>query len=153
RFQIVGSNTYADEGSYVVRVTISDVGGSTAGTSGTATVADAPLSAGAVPVSATEGAAFTGAVASFTDTNPNSTASDFTARISWGDGHTSAGTVTATGPGRFELSGSNTYAEEGSYTVRVTITDVGGSAATSSGSAGVADAPLVATAVGVGVTE
>src|SRR5204862_1633105 len=152
-FLVLGTNTYAEEGSYPVSVTISDAGGSTASTSGTASVADAVLSASAVPVVATEGAAFSGVVASFTDANLVGVASDFTATITWGDGHTSAGTVTATGPGRFQVVGSNTYAEEGSYPVRVTITDVGGSAASTSTTASVADAALSASAVPVAATE
>jgi hypothetical protein len=147
RFQVSGSNTYADEGSYAVSVIIGDVGGAKVSTSGTATVADVPLSASAVSVTATEGTAFSGVVASFTDGNPNSTASDFTATITWGDGHTSVGTVTATGSGRFQVNGSNTYAEDGSYAVGVTITDAGGSRASTSGTATVADAPLSATGV------
>src|SRR5205823_2363690 len=101
-FQVVGSNTSAGGGTYPVRVTITDAGGSTASTGGDATVADASLTASADP-EATEGVLFSGLVASFTDANPGSAASDFTAIISWGDGHTSVGAVTATGPGSFEV--------------------------------------------------
>jgi hypothetical protein len=96
-------------------------------------------------VTATEGTAFTGAVASFTDANPDSVASDFTAVITWGDGHTSTGTVMATGSSGFQVTGSNTFAEEGSSVFTVTITDIGGSTTSISGTATIADAPLTAT--------
>ena len=38
-------------------------------------------------------------VATFTDANPNATASDFTATITWGDGTTSAARWSSTGNG------------------------------------------------------
>src|SRR5262249_51521410 len=138
--------------SYAVSVTINDIGGSTASTSDIVTVTDAPLTASGVTVQATEGTVFSGVVASFADADPNSTASQFTAIISWGDGQTSAGTVTATGPGSFQVSGSNIYADEGSYAVSVIITDVDGSTASTSATADVADAALSASAIPVAAT-
>src|SRR5262249_37272621 len=47
----------------------------------------------------------------------------------WGDGTASAGTVSANGSGGYNVSGSHTYASEGSYQVLVQIADVGGSIA------------------------
>src|SRR5206468_2966046 len=151
--QVLGSNTYAEEGSYSVSVTITDVGGSTASSASTANVADALLSATSALVMSTEGTVFTGAVASFSDANPGSVAGDFTASITWGDGHTSTGTVTATVPGSFLVLGSNTYAEEGSYTLSVAIMDAGGSGVSTSGTATVTDAPLTASGVTLAATE
>lgn len=76
-------------------------------------------------ISSTEGATFTGTVTTFTDTNTASTASEYSAEINWGDGSMSAGTVSSTNAtgGPYTVSGSHTYAEEGSYTATVTITD------------------------------
>jgi RHS repeat-associated protein len=85
---------------------------------------------------ATAGAPFGGPVASFTD--PGAQASDFTALISWGDGHTSAGTVTPNGPG-FDVAGANTYAAPGSYLVQVVIRRSDGRTATAVSRATVAD--------------
>jgi PKD domain-containing protein len=99
-------------------------------------VTDAPLSATASPLSATAGTPFNGQVATFTDADPNGTASDYSATINWGDGTTSAGTVTGSGP--FSVGGTHIYAAPGSYQVTVSISDVGGSAATATGSAAVA---------------
>jgi len=61
-------------------------------------------------------------VAVFTDTNTAGVASDFTATIDWGDGTTTAGTVSG-GGGTFTVSGTHTYATSGTFNVVVTLTD------------------------------
>ncbi len=60
--------------------------------------------------------------------------------INWGDGTTSAGTVTG-GGGTFTVSGSHTYATSGSFPVTVTLTDdaPGTATATVTSTANVAD--------------
>ncbi|HET9188909.1 MAG TPA: hypothetical protein VFN80_13170, partial [Acidothermaceae bacterium] len=146
-FTVSGSHTFAEEkSSEAVTVTINDKGGSTTTAKSTATVADAPLTAtGGFTVTATEGQASTSqTVATFTDANPNAPLSDFSASIDWGDGTTSDGTVSATSGGGFSVAGGHTYAEEGSYTISVTINDAGGSNATATSNGTVADAPLTA---------
>lgn len=90
-------------------------------------VPDPPPVPTAKSVHPVEGAAFTDqVVASFHDPDPadatHVASSDYTARIAWGDGHTSAGTLHGTNDS-FTVSGSNTYEEEGSYPVDVTVTD------------------------------
>jgi len=129
-FTATGSHLYAEEGAYPVHVTVNDVGGSTTGATGTAHVADAPLTATAATPAATA-TTFSGTTATFTDANPNGAVSDFSATIDWGDGTTSAGTVTATAGG-FAVGGSHTYASAGPRTVTTTILDDGGSTATAS---------------------
>src|SRR2546426_889233 len=131
---------------------MTDIGGSPTPTSLTASVADAALNASAKTVTPTEGAAFSGVIASFTDDDPAGTATDYTASITWGDGHTSVGTVAATGSGGFDVSGTNTYAEEGSDSITVTIADHGASA-TANSTANVADAALHASGISVSTTE
>jgi hypothetical protein len=152
-FTVSGSHTYAEEGSFPVSVTVADAGGSTATAGGTATVADAPLTATAQSLTATEGTTFSGVVASFTDADPDAAAGDFTATIAWGDGSTSAGTVVAGGSGGFLVTGSHTYAEEGTQALSVLVTDAGGSTATADDSAAVADASLTASDRNVSATE
>jgi uncharacterized repeat protein (TIGR03803 family) len=105
-------------------------------------------------ITATEGST-TGTIpiATFTDANPNATASDFTATIDWGDGSTTAGTIVAQSGGGFAVDGEHTYADEGKYAVGVSIKDVDGSSASATGTATVADAPLTATGVSISGTE
>jgi len=68
--------------------------------------------------------AFTGQVATFTDTAGEvDTPGTFTASISWGDGTTSAGTVSQSGTGTaYVVTGSHTYSTSGAKTVMVTLT-------------------------------
>jgi hypothetical protein len=70
------------------------------------------------------------AVATFNNPNPADTAAAYTATISWGDGSTSPGTITANGSGGFTVTGSHTYADPHGYTVTVTISNVLGYATT-----------------------
>ncbi len=153
RFDVTGSNTYVKAGTFPVAVAIADRGGAGATATSTADVAHAPLTAQGTRVAATEGMAFAGLVATFTDADPYGTAGEYTATITWGDGQSSVGTVTAdpSVAGQFDVTGSNTYADEGVFPVTVLITD--GSSATAVGLAIVADAPLKVTAAAVSATE
>jgi uncharacterized repeat protein (TIGR01451 family) len=144
-FTVTGSHTYADEGTYSTSVLIQDVDNLTnsATVSGTASVGDATLTAGPPAViSGTEASTASGTVGSFADANPGATVADFTATIQWGDGSSSTGVVSGPMGGPFTVSGSHTYAEEGSYTIGVTVNDVGGSTVVLSGSATIADAAV-----------
>jgi hypothetical protein len=109
-----------------------------------------PIAAHAVAVHAVEGNAFSGTVATFIDpdaSDPADSAANDTATIHWGDGSSSAGTVTALGGGKYSVSGSHTYADEGTpaVTVRITDPDDPGGPATASATATVSDAALAAT--------
>ena len=123
-FSVQGSHFYLEDGDYPVTITVTDNGGKTASVTGTATVADAPLSNVVnVPFTPVVGSPFAGTVASFTDTNvgtadfPTIDPADYSATITWGDGSTSAGTIAYTGtPGRFTVNASDaphTYATNG----------------------------------------
>jgi hypothetical protein len=68
-------------------------------------------------------------VATFTDPGSTAGAGAYTAVITWGDGHTSAGTVVATGKGSYAVSGVNTYARAGSYPLSVRISRTGATVA------------------------
>jgi len=105
-----------------------------------------PISATGTTISAIEGATFTGTVATVTDPTVTSTAAEYSAAIDWGDGSSSAGTVSGPTGGPFPVSGSHTYAEEGTYTIKVTITDIDTTTntATATSTAKVADAALTA---------
>lgn len=145
-FVVSGTHTYAEEGAYNVSVTVSDAGGATASSTAGAAVSDATLSVTAkATVSVAEGASFNGSLLTFTDADPNGTAGDYTATIDWGDQTTSSGTVSAGANPGFAVTGSHTYAEEGQYSIRVTVNDAGGASVTATTSASVADAALTAT--------
>ena len=101
------------------------------------------LTASGDAISATQGSPFTGAVASFTDSNTSAVFSDFTATINWGDGSPiSAGTIQANGSGGFNVIGTQTYPAFGTYTTSIKITPASGSAATPTGTATVGDLRL-----------
>jgi streptogramin lyase len=156
-FHVTGSHTYPEEGTFTPVVTVLGVT-STAVISPVATVADAPLSpALGAPISGVEGGPISAIVATFTDANPNGVVADFAATIHWGDGTSSVGTVSVVGAspngGVFSVFGIHTYAEEGTYPVIVTISDVGGSQTIAATQAVIADAALTGQAIPVSVTE
>lgn len=99
-----------------------------------------------VPFNATEGQNSCGTVATFSDPDNQAVPSEYTASIEWGDSTSSAGTVSGSN-GNITVSGCHAYAEEGSDTIKVTITDTDntGNAATVSTTATVADATLTST--------
>jgi hypothetical protein len=140
----VPASLLAEEGTASVTVV------SSAGTSNALTfsVTDPGVIARGVAVTATAGVGFTGqAVASFTDpggaepnaSDPSGTA--YTASIDWGDGTPGQPDVTpgtVSGPdagGAFTVSGSHTYAAEGSYTITTTVSHEGAPSATVTSSA------------------
>ena len=139
---VLGTHDYAEEGTFTGSVTYhNDSGSGTHKVAFVAKVADAALSATGAPVSATAGAQFSGTVATFTDADLAGAASDYTATISWGDGSTSAGTISSVPSGGFAVTGSHTYANAGVYQTSVTITDAGGATAAATSSANVAPPP------------
>ncbi len=132
--------TYADESSqaYTVALTrtadgvISTVGGTLA-----VTEADVLSVKSAAAFTATTGQAFSGTLATFTDSYAGVTASDLAATINWGDSTTSTGVVSITN-GVISVAGTHAYTGVGSDTISVKLTDVDGTAsATASGSASV----------------
>jgi PKD repeat protein len=152
-FNVNGSHVYTEEGSYIVRVHVT--GGSGSGTTTlTATVTDAPLTAKVAVPAVTEGVALNAAIATVKDQDESDDPSEYRVTIDWGDGSTSAGRGTKTGPGAFSVIGSHTYAEEGGPTVSVKVDDAGGSTVTATQAITVADAPLAAGApLTIGGTE
>lgn len=92
-------------------------------------------------INATEGSAFTGVIATGT---ANGTTNPLSASIAWGDGGTSTASITPTN-GSYSVSGTHTYAEEGLYTISITVKDGGGLQASTTSSATVNDANLTLT--------
>jgi uncharacterized protein (TIGR03118 family) len=147
-FNIAGQHAYAEGGPFSIHITVNDVGGSEASGFSSATIADFPLTGSTVTLSGTEGSTFTGAVATFTDTDPDGGSVDeYTTSIDWGDGTTTAGTVTGSA-GSYTISGTHLFADEASG-VTVTVRDAGGSTATIRSPASIADADVF---TGTGLT-
>lgn len=120
---------------------------------------DQPITATGTNVTATEGTAFTGPVATITDLDTSATASEYSATIDWGDGTpTSAGTITGTG-GNFTVSGTHTYAHAGTFTVTTVVTDVdtptntATATSTATVAAVVTEQPITAAGKNVAATE
>ncbi|OYV64624.1 MAG: hypothetical protein B7X07_05880 [Actinobacteria bacterium 21-64-8] len=134
-FTISGSHTYAEASataetaSVVVHranaidVTVSD------GVS----VAEATLGAQGTTIAAAVAARFAQTIATFSDADKSANISDYSATIDWGD-HSSLTTVSGSqlqaAGGGFNVPGSHTYADTGTFTIRVTVSDGGLASAT-----------------------
>jgi hypothetical protein len=94
--------------------------------------------AGGFSFSGPAGSVVGGTVATISDPNTSATASEYSATINWGDGTSSAGTITG-GNGAFNVTGNHAYTAGGTYPIAVTITSVG----TSQGSSTVNDTAAI----------
>ena len=146
-FTVQGSHTYAEESAgYSIAVTIHhDVAPDATATS-TANVSDVPVVAtGGFSASAVEGVTSSiQPLATFTDPVGAGALSDYSATIGWGDGMSSDGQISFAG-GTFTVSGSHLYAEEGPYTISVTIHHETAATVTVTSGANVNDQNLIAT--------
>jgi hypothetical protein len=122
-FAPVAAGTYSWEALYSGDVNNAPVTTSCSDPAETFVVKATTVTLTGTPVSAVEGQSFAGPVASFTDTNGSSTAGEFSATIDWGDGVVDTGTVSGPGGGPYTVTGTHTYAEEGTDTVKTSITD------------------------------
>ncbi len=130
-WSVSGPHTYASDGTYSVQVTLTDADGTQATVASSLQVGDlyAGLAGGVK-------------VATFTSSNPQAQAGDFTATINWGDGTTpTTGTVVGSG-GAFSEQGSHTYASDGTYNVQVSLVDAQGDTLTGSSSVVVVRSPV-----------
>jgi len=78
------------------------------------------------PITAIAGVPFSGVVVTLSATSATSLSSI----IHWGDGHTSPGTIKSEGHATFEISGTNTYSQSGSYSLLITLASPAGSTQT-----------------------
>jgi hypothetical protein len=147
------THVFQQVGAYVVSARVL-VGGQTFAAANTlsVTVHDALLAGSGRDLSTTENTRFVGLIASFQDANPYGQLGDFAATITWGDGQTSTGALNTTSGG-FTISGQNSYAEEGRYSIVITIRDRGGASTLVVSRIEVADAPLVPAPLSIGLVE
>jgi hypothetical protein len=149
-FTVSGNHKYTEEGTYSITITIHHDMATSAIATSSASVSDQAVSAsGAFSVTAVEGSKSSSqTLATFTDPAGPEALSDYSADVNWGDGSSSAGTLSFnTGTGVFTVSGSHNYAEKGTYTITTTIHHDTASNATAVSSATVADAALTGAAV------
>jgi uncharacterized protein (TIGR03118 family) len=98
--------------------------------------ADAPLTVQGVSIAPTQGSAFNGTVAIFSDADPQGNLSQYSATVSWGDGTTSSSSsgvqivAAANVPHQFDVIGTHTYTSTGTFNLTVTVSDSGGAQAT-----------------------
>jgi len=126
-FLVTGGHTYAEEGAYSLAVSVTRTSSSVVTGSEAVAVADAALHAQGLTLGSSR-LTFSGALAAFTDDDPYGVTGDYSARIDWGDGTASTGTVTAGVAGALLANGSHAFAE-GRFTVTTTVTDQGGALA------------------------
>ena len=124
---ILGTHTYAEEGSYSATVTITDAGGSSATGADAGTIGDAALAVKGISIKASRRQSFTKRVASFTDADPSGKLGDYTATVNWGDGTAVQPASLSTADGvTFFVSGTHAYATKGTFTMTVRVADSGG---------------------------
>jgi hypothetical protein len=133
-YVVSDAHTYASASVYPTTVTVTDTLmtaiANTGSDSSTATVVTMPVTMSPVTIpNQVVGTEFTGPVATFTDVDMSVTPASFTASIDWGAlaggvEQVSAGSVTQSGgPGTpFTVTGTNTYAQSGSFTLAVSVT-------------------------------
>ncbi len=152
---INAAHTYAEEGTYAYTVTVNDVAGAAAIVSGSAVIADVPLTlfdtnpiavgTEGTPLPSGPGAGFP--LMQFDDANATAPLTDYTGTIDWGDGSPlSSASFSASAP-HVLVSGTHTYAEAGTYSITVNVSDKGGQKVSGIVAITIHDAPLLASPI------
>jgi hypothetical protein len=159
-YSVDGTHTYAATGDYTTTITISDSDGTSATVTGTVTVSQPTLVAKGLTITGSGLAVEKATVADFIDTGGADPLTNYNATIDWGDGTSSAATITGGnlipgGAGEpailagaiYYVAGNHTYTATGDYTTTITISDSDGTSATVSGAVDLAAATLNAHAL------
>lgn len=144
-FQVAGSHTYTRFGNYAVVVTLRDTFQEFTQTAQvSAVVADRSIAADWMNPAVPGGIGIvSGVLAKVTDSNPNGLVSDLTAKIFWGDGTSTDGTMTVDENGHVLVSGTKSYLAVGEYAAKVVVTSLGGSTAEAAGTIRIENDPPV----------
>jgi hypothetical protein len=140
-FVIQGTHTYTSADTLPVSVSLSHTNASAveATFATKATVSKAFYAIEGATLQGTSGASLSGVLAKFLDFSPSDVGS-YSATVNWGDGTTSAGRVSEYG-GQYVVFASHTYAQAGTMSYRVEISEGGSAAISTRGSITVAAAP------------
>lgn len=117
-------HAYATAGTYTFHLTMtSEFDHSQTGPiDGTITVLPSSKVGNGVAITTPMGQDFNGTVATLSDSNPLSVASNLSAQIDWGDGSgTTTGAIVSTGTDQYKISGGHTFTDVGSYTITVSL--------------------------------
>ncbi len=144
------AHQYATEGTYQISVSVYHNGVTSQTVTTTASVGDYGTLTGTPgsSITGTYGGTITNAtLATFTDTYTADPATNFTATINWGDGHSTSGMVSGSN-GSYTVTGSHTYSAATTYSIAVTLTEDGGGTVTNTvdTSAAISPAQLIITA-------
>ena len=156
RFRVSGRHAYANCGVYSATVRILGDGSLKGEATSAITVHDAGFHAVGHFTRAAAGREFDGVVAHFRDQNRFGQPDSFTARIDWGDGAISPGTIVVNLDGGCDILGTHTFVAAGNYPIEVRIASHGGNTASARTSIRVDDVSIAArglTAVTVAGTE
>ena len=123
----VWPHVYSVAGTYTFHLTITSEADNsqTDSVEGTINVIPSTKIGNGVAITTPMGQAFSGTVATLSDSNPDSSASNLSAVVDWGDGSaTTAGTINSTStPGQYTISGGHTYSNVGNYTITVSVSE------------------------------
>ncbi len=122
QFTVDAIRAFSDEGVGPIQVVIGRGTSLPVTVTGTYSIAEAPLLlTAAAAITASENVALASVpVATFVDLGGPEDLSDYTAEIDWGDGSSSAGTVSVNS-GTFTVTGSHVYTVGGAETIEVTV--------------------------------
>ena len=141
-FEVSGDHAYVEEGVYTAAVTVTVVGTSVSAVAHPiVTVDDAPVvvetfnAAASTPLGSSTDVSF-----KFVDGDLTAPAGDYTVTIDWGDGRVTTPSFTQSFSIYFG-SDSHIYATAGTYTIALTVHDVGGSSASQSAQTTVTSSP------------
>ncbi len=128
-YPVFGSHTYAVAGTYTVTVSVSDSDFSASDSNSGPIIVDTDYyQPSPSPLVAIQTLPFSGTVLAFSDNNGARLASELSAVVDWGDSTTPSPEPVAGGSGAFTVAGSHSYADNGPFTVTVTVQHVGGNA-------------------------
>jgi hypothetical protein len=126
-FKVTGTHTYQNGGSYTATVTVNDLGG--ASDSAKTSVSAAGISGSGANLSPVVNSSPMLTLATFSDSDGNTSPTAYSATINWGDGSANS-TGMVMGGGNFTVQAAHAYTQQGYYQATISLTDTDGAKAT-----------------------